>query len=71
MQKTPEFLANSRWGQVPVLIDRERAHVQSAAMIEHLAEVLDRFQESNPATRQAVREWLYWDVEALFPPLFN
>ena len=23
------------------------------------------------ATRQAIREWLYWDVDALFPPIFN
>jgi glutathione S-transferase len=71
MHKTPEFLANSRWGQVPVLIDRECTHVQSAAIIEHLAEALGRFQGSDPATRQAVREWLYWDVDALFPPIFN
>ena len=71
MHKTPEFLANSRWGQVPVLIDCECAHVQSAAIIEHLAEALGRFRGSDPATRQAVREWLYWDVDALFPPIFN
>jgi glutathione S-transferase len=43
MHKTPEFLANSRWGQVPVLIDRECAHVQSAAIIEQLAEARGRF----------------------------
>lgn len=71
MHKTAGFLAKSRWGQVPVLIDRECALVQSAAIIEHLAEVLGRFQGSDPATRQAVREWLYWDVDALFPPIFN
>ena len=23
------------------------------------------------ASRQAVREWLYWDVDVLFPPVFN
>jgi len=71
MHKTAEFLAKSRWGQVPVLVDRECALVQSAAIIEHLAEVLGRFQGSDPATLQAVREWLYWDVDALFPPIFN
>jgi len=71
MHKTAKFLAKSRWGQVPVLIDRECALVQSAAIIEHLAEVLGSFQGSDPATRQAVREWLYWDVDALFPPIFN
>jgi glutathione S-transferase len=70
MHKTPEFLALSRWGQVPVLLDGERAHLQSAAIVEHLAETLGRFQGPDPA-RQAVREWMYWDVDALFPPIFN
>jgi len=70
MHRTPEFLALSRWGQVPVLLDGERVHLQSAAIVEHLAETLGRFQGTDPATRQAVREWLYWDVDALFPPVF-
>jgi glutathione S-transferase len=43
MHKTPEFLALSRWLQVPVLIDSERAHLQSAAIVEHLAGTLGRF----------------------------
>jgi glutathione S-transferase len=71
MHKTPEFLALSRWRQVPVLIDGERAYLQSAAIVEHLAGTLDRFQGADAATRQAVREWLYWDTDALFPPIFN
>jgi glutathione S-transferase len=71
MHRTPEFLALSRWGQVPVLADRERVHLQSAAIVEHLAETLGRFQGPDPASRQAVREWLYWDVDVLFPPVFG
>jgi glutathione S-transferase len=71
MHKTPEFLALSRWGQVPVLVDGERVYLQSAAIVEHLAKTLDRFRGADPATRQAVREWLYWDVDVLFPPIFN
>jgi glutathione S-transferase len=71
MHKTPEFLALSRWGQVPVLLDGDRVCLQSAAIVEHLAETLGRFQGPDPAARQAVREWLYWDVDALFPPIFN
>ena len=47
MHKTPEFLALSRWGQVPVLVDNERVHLQSAAIVEHLAETLHRFQGSD------------------------
>jgi glutathione S-transferase len=71
MHRTPEFLALSRWGQVPVLVDNGRPHFQSAAIVEHLAETLDRFRGPDSAARQAVREWLYWDVDALFPPIFH
>jgi glutathione S-transferase len=71
MHRTTEFLALSRWGQVPVLRDGERVYLQSAAIVEQLAETLGRFQGDDAATRQSVREWLYWDVDALFPPVFN
>jgi glutathione S-transferase len=71
VHKTPEFLALSRWGQVPVLSDNGRIYHQSAAIVEHLAETLGRFQGADSATRQQIREWLYWDVDALFPPIFN
>ena len=30
MHRVPEFLALSRWGQVPVLIDGERVYLQGA-----------------------------------------
>jgi len=71
MHKTPEFLALSRWGQVPVLLDGGHVHVQSSAIVEHLAEALGRFQGHDADVRQAVREWLCWDVDALFPPIWN
>lgn len=71
MHKAPEFLAISRWGQVPVLVDSGRVHLQSAAIVEHLAETLGRFQGTGMATRQSVREWLYWDVDVLSPPVFG
>lgn len=71
MHRTAEFLALSRWGQVPVLVDAGRVYLQSAAIVEHLAETLRRFQGPDSASRQAVREWLHWDVDALFPPVFN
>jgi glutathione S-transferase len=71
MHKTPEFFALSRWGQVPVLIDGDCVYLQSAAIVEHLADTLGRFQGPDPVARQAAREWLYWDVDVLFPPIFN
>jgi glutathione S-transferase len=71
MHKTAEFLTLSRWRQVPVLVDGDRTYLQSAAIVEHLAGTLGRFQGADAATRQAVREWMYWDTDALFPPIFN
>ena len=35
MHRAPEFLALSRWGQVPVLVDDGHVHLQSAAIVEH------------------------------------
>lgn len=70
MHKRPEFLAMSRWGQVPVLVDRGEVHVQSAAIVEHLADVLDRFRGRDDRERRAIREWVFWDVDVLFPPIF-
>src|SRR5882762_9370521 len=60
MHQTSEFLPLSRWGQVPVLVDGERVYLQSACIVEHLAETLGRFQGPSPAACQAVRERLYW-----------
>ncbi len=71
MHKTPEFLALSRWGQVPVLIDGKHVHVQSGTIVEHLAETLGRFEGPDAASRQAVREWLYWDIDVLYPPVYG
>jgi glutathione S-transferase len=69
--KTPAFQALSRWGQVPVLVEDGNVRVQATAIVEYLAETLGRFQGTGPATRQLVREWLYWEVDVLFPPIFN
>lgn len=71
MHKTPRFLALSRWAQVPVLVDNGETYLQSAAIVEHLAKTLGRFQGKDATARQHVREWLYWDVDTLFPPIFN
>jgi glutathione S-transferase len=71
MHRSPEFQSLSRWGQVPVLVEDGRAMVQSAAIVEHLSETLNRFRGPDPSARQFVREWLFWDVDALFPAVFG
>jgi glutathione S-transferase len=71
MHRTPEFLGLSRWGQVPVLVDHGHVHLQSAAIVEHLAQTLGRFQGPDGDARRCVREWLYWDADTLSPPVFG
>jgi len=71
MHLTPEFLALSRWGQVPVLEHDCRVFVQSAAILEYLAETLGRFGAPDVEARQQIREWLFWDADRLMPPLYG
>jgi glutathione S-transferase len=70
MHLTPEFRALSRWGQVPVLEDDGRIFVQSAAILEYLAETLGCFSADDLEARQYIREWLFWDADRLMPPLY-
>lgn len=71
MHKTPAFRALSRWGQVPVLLDDGEVFLQSAAIIEHLSQTLGTFEGVTEIEKRAVREWLYWDADVLFPPIFS
>jgi glutathione S-transferase len=70
MHLKPEFRALSRWGQVPVLEHGGRRFVQSAAILEYLAETLACFGAADLEARQHVREWLFWDADRLMPPLY-
>jgi glutathione S-transferase len=71
MHLTPEFRALSRWGQVPVLEHDGKVLLQSAAILEFLSAVLDRFGGGGAAAAQEVREWLFWDADRLMPPLYS
>ena len=71
MHRTPAFRALSRWGQVPVLRHGERNLVQSAAILEYLAETLGKFAGVDPETRQYIREFLYWDADRFGPAVYG
>jgi len=71
MHLTPEFRSLSRWGQVPVLEHGGGALLQSAAILEYLSEVLGRFSGDGARPRQEIREWLFWDADRLYPPLYG
>lgn len=70
MHLTPEFRAVSRWGQVPVLEHDGRVLLQSTAILQYLSETADRFG-GDPALHQDIREWLFWEADRLYPPLYG
>jgi glutathione S-transferase len=71
MHRTPEFLALSRYGQVPVLQHGDLVLVQSGAILEYLSEQLGKFSATDVIQRQRVREWLYWDADRLASPIYR
>jgi glutathione S-transferase len=71
MHRTPEFLALSRYGQVPVLRHGDRVMVQSGAILEYLSEHLGKFGATDTGARQTMRERLFWDADRLAPPIYR
>jgi glutathione S-transferase len=69
--KQPDYLVKNRYGQVPTLRDGQIFYVQSAAILEHLAESLKKFDGKTPLERQRIREWLFWHWDKLALPLLR
>ncbi len=69
--KQPDFLVKNRYGQVPALRDGQAYFVQSAAILMHLAEALQKFDGKTPAETQRIREWLFWQWDKLAVPVFR
>ena len=69
--KLPDYLVKNRYGQVPALRDRQAYYVQSAAILEHLAEALHKFDGKTELERNRIREWLFWEWDKLAVPVFR
>ena len=69
--RTPEFLALSPFGQVPILKDGDRVLCQSSAILEYLSEKLHRFGEADGTVSQHIREFLFWDADRLGPAVYR
>jgi glutathione S-transferase len=69
--KQPDYLVKNRYGQVPALRDRQTYFVQSAAILEHLAEVLHKFDGKTEVEKNRIREWLFWEWDKLALPIFR
>jgi glutathione S-transferase len=69
--KQPDYLVKNRYGQVPALRDGQLFLVQSAAILEHLAETLKKFDGKTPVEKIRIREWLFWQWDKLSVPLLR
>ncbi|HEX6959880.1 MAG TPA: glutathione S-transferase family protein [Ferrovibrio sp.] len=70
-QKTPEFLALNRYGQVPVLVHEKLTLCQSSSILLYLAELTGKFAAGDLEERQRIGEWLFWAADRLEPGLFR
>lgn len=69
--KQPDYLVKNRYGQVPTLRDGQTFLVQSAAILEHIAESLGKFDGKSVLERQRIREWMFWNWDKLALPVFR
>jgi glutathione S-transferase len=69
--KQPDYLVKNRFGQVPCLRDGQLFLCQSAAILEHLADALGKFDSRVPLEKQRIREWLFWQWDKLAVPLLR
>jgi len=69
--KQADYLVKNRYGQVPTLRDGQAFHVQSAAVLEHLAHSLQKFEGKTEAERHRIREWLFWQWDKLSLPVLR
>lgn len=71
--KQPPHLSRQRFGQVPLLVDRNNGRhlCQSAAILEYLADMTGRFGGADLDERLRAREWMYWDFDRLAAPLYR
>ncbi len=69
--KQPDYLVKNRFAQVPALRDGQMVAVQSAAILIHLSEVLEKFEGKTPVEKQRVTEWLFWAWDKLAIPVFR
>jgi glutathione S-transferase len=71
--KQPAYLSKQRYGQVPLLVDRNNGRhlCQSAAILEYLSDTLGKFGGATLDERLQAREWLYWDFDRLAPAIYR
>jgi glutathione S-transferase len=71
--KKPEYLKMNALGQVPILIDMKTKRIfrQSPSILEMLADRTGKFGGQSAEERIEMREWMYWDLDRLAPPVLR
>lgn len=71
--KQPAYLSKQRYGQVPLLVDRNNGRhlCQSASILEYVADTLGKLGGATLNERFEAREWLYWDFDRLAPAIYR
>ncbi len=64
-RRPADFRAVSKYGEVPVLVDRGQAYVQSDAILLHLAQRTMKFYGRDAVDHDQVREWLFWEANRI------
>jgi glutathione S-transferase len=64
-KRPAEFRAVSKFGEVPVLVDRSQVYVQSDAILLHLAHRTAKFFGRDAVDHDQVREWLFWEANRI------
>ena len=69
--KQPDYLVKNRYGQVPTLRDGQTFLVQSAAILEHLAGSLKKFDGKTVLEKQRILEWMFWQWDKFSAPVLR
>jgi glutathione S-transferase len=64
-QRTPEYRAVNRFGQVPALRHGGLTLVQSNVILDYLARTTGCFEGGSEQDRWRAREWLAWEADAI------
>ena len=65
VQRTEEYLAVNRYGQVPALRHRGLTIVQSNVILDYLARTTGHFAGAEEQERWQAREWLSWEADQI------
>jgi glutathione S-transferase len=71
--KQPPYLKLNPLGQVPSVVDNKtgRVYRQSPSILEMLADRTGKYGGQSAEERIEMREWMYWDLDRLAPPLYR